>query len=95
MYYDKLADEIVLLATGAAWEGFDFPGDCVSLLVIPCLPFTRPDALKEKKRESFPNLHSFIRAIVVPEMRITDDLREVAAFIRSVKGPDYFREGGR
>lgn len=24
----------VLLATGAAWEGFDFPGDCVSLLVI-------------------------------------------------------------
>lgn len=29
----------VLLATGAAWEGFDFPGDCVSLLVIPRLPF--------------------------------------------------------
>lgn len=29
----------VLLATGAAWEGFDFPGDCVSLLIIPRLPF--------------------------------------------------------
>ena len=28
----------VLLATGAAWEGFDFPGDCVSLLIIPRLP---------------------------------------------------------
>lgn len=28
----------VLLATGAAWEGFDFPGDCVSLLVIPRQP---------------------------------------------------------
>lgn len=25
----------VLLTTGAAWEGSDFPGDCVSLLVIP------------------------------------------------------------
>lgn len=24
----------VLLAAGAAWEGFDFPGDCVSLLII-------------------------------------------------------------
>ena len=130
----------VLLATGAAWEGFDFPGDCVSLLVIPRLPFARPDALKEKEREAFPNLHSFIQAIVVPEMqiklkqgfgrairtetdtcvvailderstpgqryfedvktalpdmRITDSLQEVEAFIRSVKGPDYFREGGR
>ncbi len=129
----------VLLATGAAWEGFDFPGDCVSLLVIPRLPFTRPDALKEKVREGFPNLHSFIRAVIVPEMqiklkqgfgrairtetdtcvvailderavpgqryfqdietalpkmRITDNLQDVEDFIRSVKGPGYFREGG-
>lgn len=136
----KASPGSVLLATGAAWEGFDFPGDCVSLLVIPRLPFARPDVLKEKERESFPNLHAFIRAIVVPEMqiklkqgfgrairtetdtcvvaildersapgqryfedvktalpdmRITDDIREVEAFIRSVKGPDYFREGGR
>ena len=135
----KASPGSVLLAAGAAWEGFDFPGDCVSLLVIPRLPFARPDALKEKERESFPNLHSFIRDIVVPEMqiklkqgfgrairtetdtcvvailderstpgqryfedvktalpdmRITDSLQEVEAFIRSVKGPDYFREGG-
>ena len=136
----KASPGSVLLATGAAWEGFDFPGDCVSLLVIPRLPFARPDALKEKEREAFPNLHSFIQAIVVPEMqiklkqgfgrairtetdtcvvailderstpgqryfedmktalpdmRITDDLREVEAFIRSVKGEDYFQEGGK
>ena len=136
----KASPGSVLLATGAAWEGFAFPGDCVSLLVIPRLPFARPDALKEKERESFPNLHSFIRDIVVPEMqiklkqgfgrairtetdtcvvaildersvpgqryfedvkavlpdmRITDSLQEVEAFIRSVKGPDYFREGGK
>ena len=60
----------VLLATGAAWEGFDFPGDCVSLLVIPRLPFARPDAVKEKEREQHPTLHAFIRAVVVPEMQI-------------------------
>ena len=60
----------VLLATGAAWEGFDFPGDCVSLLVIPRLPFSCPDALKEKKRAEYPDLRSFIQAVVVPEMQI-------------------------
>ena len=32
---------------------------------------------------------------VLPDMRITDSLQEVEAFIRSVKGPDYFREGGK
>lgn len=53
----------------------------MSLLVIPRLLFARPVALKKKERESFPNLHSFIQAIVVPE-----------TFIRSVKGPDYFQE---
>jgi len=136
----KASPGSVLLATGAAWEGFDFPGDCVSLLVIPRLPFARPDALKEKEREAFPNLHSFIQAIVVPEMqiklkqgfgrairtetdtcvvaildersvpgqryfedvkavlpdmRITDSLQEVEAFIHSVKEPNYFQEGSR
>ena len=60
----------VLLATGAAWEGFDFPGDCVSLLIIPRLPFSHPDALKERKRAEYPDLRSFIRAVVVPEMQI-------------------------
>ena len=60
----------VLLATGAAWEGFDFPGDCVSLLIIPRLPFPHPDALKERKRAEYPDLRSFIRAVVVPEMQI-------------------------
>ena len=60
----------VLLAAGAAWEGFDFPGDCVSLLIIPRLPFAVPDALKEKERENHPSLRLFIRAVVVPEMQI-------------------------
>ena len=60
----------VLLAAGAAWEGFDFPGDCVSLLVIPRLPFPIPDALKEKEREKYSGLHSFLRDVIVPEMQI-------------------------
>ena len=59
-----------LLATGAAWEGFDFPGDCVSLLVIPRLLFSRPDALKGTKRMEYPTLRAFIQAVVVPEMQI-------------------------
>lgn len=60
----------ILLATGAAWEGFDFPGDCVSLLVIPRLPFAYPDALKEKERENYDSLRDYIQAVVVPEMQI-------------------------
>ncbi len=60
----------VLLAAGAVWEGFDFPSDCVSLLIIPRLPFSVPDALTEKERERYPDLRSFIRAVIVPEMQI-------------------------
>ena len=134
----KASPGSVLLAAGAAWEGFDFPGDCVSLLIIPRLPFAVPDALKEKERGNHPSLRLFIRAVVVPEMQIklkqgfgrairtetdtcvvailderanqgkryfedmlaalpempvTNSLEEVAKFIRSVKGPDYFQEG--
>lgn len=66
----KASPGSVLLAAGAAWEGFDFPGDCVSLLIIPRLPFAVPDALKERERENHPSLRLFIRAVVVPEMQI-------------------------
>ena len=60
----------VLLATGAAWEGMDFPGDCVSLLVLPKLPFAYPDELREKQKEHFDSLHDFIQTIIIPEMQI-------------------------
>jgi ATP-dependent DNA helicase DinG len=60
----------VLLATGAAWEGIDFPGDCVSLLIIPRLPFAVPDAQKQRKQEAYPNLQAYIQDVVVPEMQI-------------------------
>jgi ATP-dependent DNA helicase DinG len=60
----------VLLATGAAWEGIDFPGDCVSLLIIPRLPFAVPDAQKQRQQEAYPNLQAYIQDVVVPEMQI-------------------------
>ena len=60
----------VLLAAGPAWEGMDFPGDCVSLLVIPRLPFPRPDARREAEREQYDSLRQFLRAIVIPEMQM-------------------------
>ncbi|WP_409969653.1 ATP-dependent DNA helicase [Bengtsoniella intestinalis] len=60
----------VLFATGSAWEGMDFPGDCVSLLIIPRLPFPFPDALKEREKEQYPTLQEFIQSAVIPEMQM-------------------------
>ena len=101
----KAAPGSVLFATGAAWEGFDFPGDCVSLLVIPRLPFQYPDALQEKKREAYPDLRTFIRAVAVPEMQIrlkqgfgrairleTDTCVIAILDERAAKGSRYFRD---
>ena len=66
----RAAPGSILLATGAAWEGLDFAGDGVSLLIIPRLPFAYPDAVKEKERKDYPNLREFLRSVVVPEMQI-------------------------
>jgi len=93
----------VLLAAGAAWEGFDFPGDCVSLLVIPHLPFPYPDAMQNHLKSNYPTLQEFIRAIVVPDMQIklkqgfgwvirTENDSCVIAILdeRAAKGQRYF-----
>lgn len=60
----------VLLATGAAWEGLDFSGDSVSMLIIPRLPFAHPDAISENERKKYPTLRDFIRSVVTPAMQI-------------------------
>lgn len=60
----------ILLATGAAWEGMDFAGDGVSMLIIPRLSFAYPDAVKEKERGNYPDLRSFLTSVIVPEMQI-------------------------
>jgi ATP-dependent DNA helicase DinG len=65
----KQCPNAVLLAGGPCWEGVDFPGDVVSLLVIVRLPFPVPDPVREARRERYPDLHSYIQAEIVPEMQ--------------------------
>lgn len=60
----------ILLAAGAAWEGMDFPGDIVSMLIIPRLPFPIPDAFSDRQKEKYPTLRDFIRAVALPDMQI-------------------------
>ena len=65
----KRCDNAVLLAGGPCWEGVDFPGDLVSLLVVVRLPFPVPDPVREARRQQYPDLHSYIQAEIVPEMQ--------------------------
>ena len=59
----------VLFAAGSCWEGIDFPGDMVSLLIIAKLPFPIPDPVSEYERQQYPNLRDYINAEVIPEMQ--------------------------
>lgn len=60
----------ILLATGAAWEGMDFPGDLVSMLIIPRLPFPIPNAFSDHEKEKYDTLKEFIAAVALPDMQI-------------------------
>ena len=66
----KKLPNAVLFASGACWEGVDFPGDMVSLLVVPRLPFPVPDPLGEALRTQYYDLRSYIQSEIVPEMQI-------------------------
>ena len=59
----------VLFAAGSCWEGIDFPGDMVSLLIIAKLPFPIPDPVSDYERQQYPNLHDYITAEIIPEMQ--------------------------
>lgn len=48
----------------------DFPGDMVSLLIIPRLPFPIPDAFSDHLKEQYENLHEFIESVALPDMQI-------------------------
>lgn len=65
----KQLPNAVLCAAGPCWEGIDFPGDIVSLLVIVRLPFPTPDPVRDAEREQYPDLQDYISATVVPEMQ--------------------------
>lgn len=60
----------ILLATGSAWEGMDFPGDIVSMLIVPRLPFPIPDAFSDHEKEKYETLKDFINAVALPDMQI-------------------------
>ena len=59
----------VLFAAGSCWEGIDFPGDMVSLLIIAKLPFPIPDPVSDYKRQQYPNLRDYINVEIIPEMQ--------------------------
>lgn len=59
----------VLFAAGSCWEGIDFPGNMVSLLIIAKLPFPIPDPVSDYERQQYPNLRDYINAKVIPEMQ--------------------------
>lgn len=65
----KQARNAVLFAAGPCWEGIDFPGDMVSLLILARLPFPVPNPVSEAEREQYPELQGYIRAVVIPEMQ--------------------------
>ena len=58
----------VLLNT--KWEGVDYPGDQVSSLIIPRLPFPRRDALHKGQLDDYREVSQFIREVAIPEMQV-------------------------
>lgn len=65
----KVGGKGILLASGPVWEGMDFPGDVVSSLIIPRLPFPVPDPLSEYEQTKYDTLRDFIRNVSVPDMQ--------------------------
>ncbi|WP_418600780.1 ATP-dependent DNA helicase [Gemmiger sp.] len=65
----KQSSNGVLFAAGSCWEGIDFPGDMVSLLIIAKLPFPIPDPVSNYERQQYPKLRDYISAEVIPEMQ--------------------------
>ena len=59
----------VLFAAGSCWEGIDFPGDMVSLLIIAKLPFPIPDPVSDYERQQYPSLREYIQKEIIPEMQ--------------------------
>ena len=60
----------VLFACGAMWEGIDIPGDILSMLIIPRLPFAVPDPVSDWEKTQYSGMDEYIRAAVVPEMLV-------------------------
>lgn len=66
----KALPNAVLCAAGPYWEGIDFPGDMVSLLVIVRLPFPIPNPVRDAEKAHYPSLREYIDRAIVPQMQI-------------------------
>ena len=60
----------VLFAAGSCWEGVDFPGDMVSSLILPRLPFPVPDPLSQAEQIQYPSLEDYLREVILPDMQV-------------------------
>lgn len=60
----------VLLATGSCWEGIDFKGDILSLLIITKLPFSVPDPIDKYNSSLFPKFEDYKEEVIIPKMLI-------------------------
>ena len=66
----KKKDNAVLFASGYMWEGVDYAGDKLSLVIIVRLPFPLRSAAMEEKKSASANVDTFINVYAVPEMLI-------------------------
>ena len=66
----KTSENGVLFAAGSCWEGVDFPGDMVSSLILPRLPFPVPDPLSRAEQEQFPSLEDYLQEVILPDMQV-------------------------
>lgn len=60
----------VLFAVGSMWEGIDIPGDALSMLIIPKLPFAPPDPISEYEQTLYPDFNTYRNEVIIPEMEI-------------------------
>jgi len=60
----------ILLATGTFWEGVDCPGEILSMLIIPVLPFPVPDPVGEELKKGYESLTDYIDAEITPAILV-------------------------
>nr|WP_312579619.1 ATP-dependent DNA helicase [Sedimentibacter sp.] len=60
----------VLLATGSCWEGIDFKGDILSLLIIAKLPFAVPDPIDKYNSTLYAEFKAYKEEVIIPKMLI-------------------------
>lgn len=58
----------VLFASGSMWEGIDVPGDTLSLVIIPKLPFEVPDPIKAYEQTLYKDFDDYKNKVIMPEM---------------------------